>query len=118
MPELFTMAPEMALLAVLEPTRLSVLLPAPVAVKLDVNVREPAPEASSVAPPVVPARLTTRFVLELPLPVYWSVPPTVVAPMAMVPFAAVVGAPSAEAVLRLASVFTLTVPELMVVVPV
>ena len=62
-PELSTMAPLRVLAAVEVPVSVRVLLPAPVAVRAAVRVRAPAPEASRVAPPVVPARLTTRLEL-------------------------------------------------------
>jgi hypothetical protein len=75
------------------------------------------PEASSVAPPVVPARLITRLVVS-PLPVYWRVAPVAPLPMEMVPLATVVGAPKAEAVPRLAMLLMLRVPELRSVRPV
>ena len=67
-----------------EPCSVSVFAPTPVAVKLDVKVRVPVPESSSVAPPVVPARSITRLVLS-PMPVYVNVAPVVVLPIAIVP---------------------------------
>ena len=90
-----TRAAESVFTAVLVPVSVRVLLPAPVAVSAEVSVSAPEPEASSVPPPVVPARLMTRLELS-PVPVYWSVPLVVVAPRSMVPLPAVAGAPSAE----------------------
>ena len=51
-PELSTIAPEIVLVAVLVPVSVSVLAPAPVAVKLLVNTIGPVPSAEFVAPPV------------------------------------------------------------------
>ena len=62
-PVLFTMAPAISPVPAVEPCSVSVLLPAPVAVKALVNFSRPVPDWSSVAPPVVPARLMTRSVL-------------------------------------------------------
>ena len=55
------------LFAVLEPVSVKVLLPAPVAVKVEEKTSGPEPLASSVTPPVVPAMLITRLVV-LPEP--------------------------------------------------
>src|SRR5258706_12155515 len=91
---LSTTAPPKVFAAVLVPVSVSVLLPAPLAVRALVNVRAPLPYASIVAPPVVPAWSITRSLL-WPEPVYCRVAPVVVEPIVIVPLAAVVGAPSA-----------------------
>lgn len=60
---LSTIGPPMVLKSVLVPVSVSVLLPAPLAVMPPVKVTAPAPfavMASSVTPPVVPARSITR----------------------------------------------------------
>ena len=67
-PELLTIAPATSPMPVAEPVRVSVLEPAPVAVKGVVNLSSPVPACSIVAPVVVPARLIGRFVM-LPEPV-------------------------------------------------
>jgi hypothetical protein len=69
-PELSTMMPWMSLAAVLSPVSVRVFRPAPVAVKAGaVNSSGPEPEASRVAPPVVPARSMIRSVEARPAPV-------------------------------------------------
>ena len=62
-PLLSTIAPLISPVPAVEPCNVSVLLPAPVAVKLLVNLSRPVPDWSSVPPPVVPARLMTRSVV-------------------------------------------------------
>jgi hypothetical protein len=115
---LLTIAPAISPVPAVEPCRVSVLAPAPVAVKALVNFNSPAPDWSSVAPPVVPARLITRSLVS-PEPVYLSVAAVPPVPMAMVPLGTVVGAPTA-----LAPPLTLPIelidklPPLIVVVPV
>ena len=59
---LLGMTPEMVFVPVFVPPRVRVLSPSPVVVKLLVNVSAPLPLAVIVAPPVVPARSTTRSV--------------------------------------------------------
>src|SRR5438309_456312 len=98
------MTPLMVLAPVFVPVSVRVLIPAPVAVRLLVNDTVPVPDESSVAPPVVPARLTTRFVELSAEPVYCSVPAVVVLPRAIVPLAVVVGAPRELVALRFARV--------------
>ena len=59
----FGITPPSVLLPVFVPSRVSVFTPLPVAVRLELNVTGPLPEAITVPPPVVPARLSTRSVL-------------------------------------------------------
>ena len=63
---LLTMAPAISPVPAVEPRRVSVLIPAPVAVKALVNFNSPVPDWSRVAPPVMPARLITRLVFCAP----------------------------------------------------
>src|SRR5947208_209310 len=114
------MPPLMVFRPVLLPVSVSVLLPAPVAVKALVKVIVAVgavPEASSVAPPVVPARLRTRSVVEAVLPTYCRLAPVVVAPRAMVALPTG-GAPRLLLLPALAREATLSTPALIVVAPV
>ena len=78
----------------------------------------PVPEASKVAPPMVPAKLIARSLL-CPLPVYLRVAPVASLPMAMVPLLTVVGPPRLLlAVPMLAMVLKVSVPAWTVVAPV
>src|ERR1043166_765416 len=116
-PPLSTTAPAMVFAAVLDPVSVSVLAPDPLAVNGLVRLSAPVPDASMVAPPVVPAKSIPRSLL-WPDPVYCNVPAVAAEPMAMVPFAAVVGAP--RALLpppTLARELMLRVPAPMVVGP-
>ena len=67
-PEPLMTAPLRVLASVLVPPSVRVLAPTPVAVSALENTSAPEPEDSMVAPPVVPARLTTRSDV-WPLPV-------------------------------------------------
>jgi len=76
-------------------------------------------ELSSVAPPVVPARLRTRLLAASADPVNRRVPVVAVLPRSIVPFAAVVGTPS-ELVLPAPMFFRVvisSVPSRMKVLP-
>ena len=117
------MAPEMmfgVLVVPPVPVRVRVLLPEPVKVIAVAMVRTapPVPEASIVAPPVVPTRSMTRSVDSFAEPVHLRVPVFATSPMAMVPSPAVVGAPRPPATLTLPMFDTLRVPFLMKVCPV
>ena len=65
-PELLAIAPPITPTPVVEPVRVSVLVPAPVAVTAP-TWKVPVPDMSSVAPAVVPPRLITRSLVE-PVP--------------------------------------------------
>ena len=119
-PPLSTKTPASSPVPTLDPCKLSVLLPTPVAVTALVNFSSPLPDWTSVPPPVVPARSSTRSVVS-PLPVYSSVPVVAPPPRPMVPLPAVVGAPRLLLVLppvTLLSVPTLRLPFWMMVLPV
>ena len=66
--ELSTMAPASSPVPAVEPCSVRVLLPAPVAVRSLENRSRPVPDWSTVAPPVVLLRLSTRLVVS-PAPV-------------------------------------------------
>ena len=91
---LLTMAPCNSPMPAVDPVSVRVLAPAPVAVSALVKVSVPVPDMSSVAEPIVPARLITRFVL-WPVPLYCKTAVLAELPNAMVPFPVVVGAPRA-----------------------
>lgn len=114
---LLPITPDMVFAPVLLPVSVSVLEPLP-EVKLLVKETVPDPDASSVAPPVVPAILITRLVVLLEEPIYLSVALVPEVPIAIVPLAVVVGAPRELAVLLLANNCTARVPALIVVLPV
>ncbi len=114
---LSTMALPSVFAAVLVPSSVRGFAPAPVAVRGEVRIRAPDPDASRVAPPVVPARLITRS-LVWPLPVYWSVPAVPLLPMLIVPLATEMGVPKALAPpLTLVMELMDSMPALIVVVP-
>src|SRR2546421_12701960 len=69
---LSTMAPSISPVPAVEPWTVSVLAPAPVAVRLLVNFNRPVPDWSTTPPPVVPARLSTLLLVS-PAPVYFNV---------------------------------------------
>ena len=68
LPVLFTTAPAISPMPAVDPCKVRVLLPPPVAVKLLVNCSVPVPDWSMVALPVVPARFIVLLVV-FPLPV-------------------------------------------------
>ena len=100
------------------PVSVRLFAPTPVAVMAPDKVNTPLPEASIVAPPVVPARSKTRSVDSFEEPVHLRVPVFATSPMAMVPSPVVVGAPRPPATLTLPMFDTLRVPFLMKVWPV
>jgi len=66
--------------------------PAPETLSALVNFKSPEPDWSIVAPPVVPERSITRFVVS-PVPEYTSTPAVVRLPILSVEFATSTGAP-------------------------
>ena len=99
------------------PVSVKLFAPTPVAVMALDKVNTPLPEASIVAPPVVPARSMTRSVDSLEEPVHLSVPVFATSPMAMVA-SPIVGVPKPPATPTLPMFDTLRVPFLMKVWPV
>src|SRR3954447_17318159 len=90
---LLGMTPAISPTPAVDPIRLSVLLPPPVAVTADEKTSVPVPAISTVAPAVVPFRLRVRLVVA-PVPVYRRVPLVVV----LLPMLIVVPWPSGPAV--------------------
>ena len=99
------------------PARVRVFAPTPVAVTAEESVSAPLPEASSTAPPVVPARSMTRSDVSFDEPVQRTVPVVVRLPRARVPLAVLVTVPRPPAVPTLPSLDTLRVPLFTVVLP-
>ena len=117
---LSTMAPAISPTAVEEPSSVSVLDPAPVAVRSLVNLTSPVPMRLIWPPPVVPARLRTRSVMK-PSPSIVRVAVLERLPRSIVPFAAVKGAPRllvVEPLRTLLSELTRRLPLEMTVLPV
>ena len=100
------------------PVSVTLFAPTPEAKMALDKVNTPLPEASIVAPPVVPARSMTRSVDSLEEPVHLRVPVFARSPMAMVAPSVVVGAPRPPATPTLPIFDTLRVPFLMKVWPV
>ena len=100
------------------PVSVTLFAPKPVAVMAPDKVNTPLPEASIVAPPVVPTKSMTRSVDSFEEPVHLSVPAFATSPMAMVPSPTVIGAPRPPATPTLPMFDTLRVPFLMKVCPV
>ena len=114
------MAPAISPTAVEEPSSVSVLDPAPVAVRSLVNLTVPVPMRLIWPPPVVPARLRIRSVVN-PAPPIVRVAVLERLPRSIVPFAAVIGAPRLLVVKPLRTLFselTSSVPLEMTVLPV
>ena len=92
------------------PVSVRLFAPAPVAVTALDKVNAPLPEASIVAPPVVPARSMTRSELSSEERVHLSVPVVVRLPSAMVPEATSAAVPRPPATPTLPKVETERVP--------
>ena len=112
------MAPAISPVPAVDPCKVSVLAPAPVAVSALVNFKSPVPDWSIVAPNVVPARLSTRSVMAA-APVYTRVAAVVALPTSIVPTVASAGFPRLLApALTLLIVLMLSTPAPIVVLPV
>ena len=85
-------APTISPVPSVEPERVKVLLPTPVAPTKPVNFKSPVPDWSITAPPAVPGRSRFRSVV-LPVPIYERVVVVVPVPMEINPFAAFVATP-------------------------